>query len=161
MVCGKISSAFGEVGRKTKNSSKNYHCGFRGNEKLLGKGVVMKITLEIPSKYIVTGNTFIRMHWARRRKLQEEIDNIVYYKIRSNFKSPIPVWEKVAVKYTLISRRQADFDNYYGFIKPINDAIVKSGLVPDDSPQHLDLLKSAFAVGERKVIVDINKKGGN
>jgi Holliday junction resolvase RusA-like endonuclease len=78
-------------------------------------------------------NTMLKMHWAKRYKEQEKWDLMVYAiwlkHNREVFFNPI------TIKYRLVftAVRDRDFDNYYGGIKFINDALKRTFLLRDDA----------------------------
>lgn len=118
----------------------------------------MAITFEIPSGQVVSLNSWQRMHWAQRRRLQAEVDKIVYFSAHSERAA----FSKIRVSLTQHGRRAMDPDNLIGGTgKVVHDAIVNAGLIPDDGPDHLVIGSPGFQKDkERKVVVRINKLNG-
>jgi hypothetical protein len=47
--------------------------------------------------------------------------------------------KKPKVTITLHQIREMDYDNMYGAVKPVLDALKKIGAIVDDSPRHISL----------------------
>ena len=71
----------------------------------------------------------MRMHWAKRRKLQEKwtwlISSVTNAKIKG----------RVSITYTRSSVTAPDWDNLCASFKTIGDALVKNGVIVDDNPR--------------------------
>ena len=116
--------------------------------------MIIKFFLPLPPSL----NVALRSHWSSRKRWQDEMDELVYFEIRRHFKEPIPDWGKVKVKYTVYSNWMMDAENRVMVIKYGNDAIVKSGLIKDDSPRYISYELPKFKwSGERKVEVEIRR----
>lgn len=89
-----------------------------------------------------TNNTLIRLHWARRSKLNKEwvwlikaallFDNIDLSKIKFRKKRHVHI-----ISYR---KRLADTDNLIGGAKCLIDSLVKNEILIDDDPKHLILV---------------------
>ena len=91
--------------------------------------------LEIPAR-TPTLNVWQRWHWRERNKYKKALTAEVGWLVVS--------WPKAAVKrYVVITRRyatnQADKDNIAGGCKPLVDALVKGGVLVDDSPRWCEI----------------------
>jgi hypothetical protein len=79
------------------------------------------------------------MHWrtrARYRKLwHREIDYEVMRK-RAKPSTPLP---HARIECTRFSSHQPDFDNLGNSFKPLIDGLVKSFVIEDDSPAHVEV----------------------
>ncbi len=120
------------------------------------------IRFTVPAELVLSLNRTQRMHWAARGRKQEDMDNLVYYEIRSCFKSAVPQYQKVRVKMTLFSRHVMDCDNILGGTgKHLHDAIVKTELVPDDKPDYMTMEKPEFEYHKdlREIHVEIICEG--
>ena len=77
-------------------------------------------------------NTLIRMHWAKRKKKQQEIIEDI---TQNNPKAlTTPFGCPVDILYTRKSTRYMDWDNAAGSFKLIGDALVTLGIILDDNP---------------------------
>jgi len=78
-------------------------------------------------------NVAFRMHWIKRKRLQEEWDYLVYKHWIALTK--FTFFKPVKILYTLsfASRRNRDFDNYIGGTKFVTDALKRTFLLRDDS----------------------------
>lgn len=123
----------------------------------------MKIKFSVPLPESL--NVYMRTHWAKRAREQKKYDDIVKLEIRKQFSSKIPQFPTAKIRYTIITNRQRDWDNYIVIAKILNDSIVKSGLIPDDNqkiigrPEFLfvcsDKNGDALKNKDREVIVEI------
>lgn len=86
----------------------------------------------------VSLNTFLRLHWAERNSLQFDWDLAVSVLVREQ---KIPPLEAVSVLLTAVYRvrRRRDPDNVMATLKILMDALVKSGVLPDDSMGHVTI----------------------
>jgi hypothetical protein len=99
-----------------------------------GGGRGMKIVIELP---IISGNKLLRMHWAKRAKIQQNYYWILFSKCDGTWK----LYQKKKKKLIITSyrKRLLDKDNLYAGTKPLCDSLKKAGLIWDDSPKWLDL----------------------
>lgn len=82
-------------------------------------------------------NTWQRMHWARRARLQAEfVDEL---RAELGALSVYPRQQVSLVVLTRYSTKELDTDNLVGGAKPLIDAIVAVGLAWDDSPEWLQV----------------------
>lgn len=114
------------------------------------------IQFTIPAGLVLSLNRTQRMHWGKRSRLQEEMDNLVYYEIRSHFASAVPSHDHATVKMTLYSRHMLDHDNLMGGTgKFLHDSIVKVGLVPDDNPRYLEMQAPEFEYDKHRREIEV------
>ena len=98
----------------------------------------MKLTISLP---IISANKLLRMHWAKRAKIQRDY----FYAIMAqwwnigNFLSPVRIKKKKKVIITSYRKRLLDKDNLYAGAKCLGDALKKAGLIWDDSPKWINL----------------------
>jgi Holliday junction resolvase RusA-like endonuclease len=78
------------------------------------------------------------MHWAERNALQFTWDMMVLKLVREE---SIPPMEAVSVELTAVYkvRRRRDPDNVMATLKVLLDALVKAGVLPDDSMGHVTI----------------------
>ena len=77
-------------------------------------------------------NALLRMHWAKRRKFQEDIKLDL---VRCNYILP-PFEGPVEIVYTRkYCRVPMDWDNAAGSFKLLGDALVELGVITDDNPK--------------------------
>lgn len=98
-------------------------------------GEANKITFYVPLPDSL--NVALRQHWSKRHKAQQETDTIVYLSIRQHFKTAIPCWKKVKVKFTIYSNRFMDADNRIMTCKVCVDSIRNAGLIADDTDEYI------------------------
>jgi len=104
----------------------------------------MKLTISLP---IISGNKLLRMHWAKRAKIQKDY----YWEIIEVIDYPrLPKQQLKKVIITSYRKRLLDKDNLYAGTKPLVDALKRAGLIWDDSPRWLDL--------EDRQVVDAKNK---
>ncbi len=120
-----------------------------------------RITFTLPAEFITGLNTRDRMHWGAKHRKQQEMNDRVHLELRSQFPRPIPKYTHASVRMTLHSRHVMDTDNLSACGKPLHDAIVKAGLLPDDSPKYLEVEKPLFEYDKdrRELEVEINIDG--
>lgn len=79
-------------------------------------------------------NVLQKWHWSRRSKLRDDVQML----IRCQMRSPLtPIKVKMGVEVTRMGARELDYGNLVGGCKPVIDAIVREGLLYDDSPTWL------------------------
>ena len=71
----------------------------------------------------------MRMHWTKRRKLQEKWAVLISSVTNAKLKG------RVSITYTRSSVTAPDWDNLCASFKTIGDALVKNGVIEDDNPQ--------------------------
>ena len=91
-------------------------------------------SLLISGKLLPPGiNTLLRMHWAVRKKKQQEFKLHVIEQC-PNYKD-FKYTEPVRVQYIRKSIRTMDWDNAAGSFKLLGDILVELKIIPDDNPQ--------------------------
>ena len=70
----------------------------------------------------------MRMHWTKRRKLQEKWAALISSVTNTKLKG------RVSITYTRSSVTAPDWDNLCASFKTIGDALVKNGVIEDDNP---------------------------
>ena len=116
------------------------------------KGEAIRLKVSLPDSL----NKFINKCWQARMREKDDLCEEIYLSIWEQTKLPIPKWEKATIKYTIHSSRITDADNRIVIVKIINDCIVRSELLPDDSPKHLTYDLPDFVKDkERYVLVEI------
>lgn len=93
-----------------------------------------------------------------RFKKRARIEKIVSVVRRQLFKSRamIRFQNPVTIEYTRFSFKELDEDNLGGSFKPIGDALVKLGIIKDDSPKFVKLI-SKQSRGNPKTHIKITK----
>jgi len=94
----------------------------------------MKIVIDLP---IISGNKLLRMHWAKRAKIQKDYYSAIYVVIPIYLHPPKQRKRKVII--TSYRKRLLDKDNLYAGAKLLVDALKKAGLIWDDSPKWINL----------------------
>lgn len=94
----------------------------------------MRVTIyaDVPSL-----NKLLRMHWAKRRRLCDDVQA----EITAMHGLPLPSRRRVAKSVRIMSyrKRLLDKDNLTGGAKPIVDALKLCGFIWDDSPEWIEL----------------------
>ena len=77
-----------------------------------------------------------RVHWAKRARLTKQVVGDVQWLVRAQ---RIPSLGRCSVQlhYRPLTNRHRDTDNLVASLKPVCDAIVREGLVPDDTPAYM------------------------
>lgn len=81
-------------------------------------------------------NKLNTMHWTQRTSSNKKWFKWVMLSI--SLKKPIKPLSKAKVTFTRGSAATPDSDGLQGSFKAIRDALVKLGILEDDSPKHLD-----------------------
>jgi hypothetical protein len=93
------------------------------------------MTLTIP-RLAPSLNRALRMHWSARKREQAAWDALVLQALSGSR----PKMERARVEITRFYAKHAlDKDGAYGAQKPVIDALVHAGIIPDDSPEHIEL----------------------
>jgi len=108
------------------------------NHILKGLGEMGKVSISMP-RVPKSQNVLLRMHWAKRRKLQEEWIDEVYWTCKGKGLIPKKPFKRarVRIRYYFPTRRRRDKDNYNP--KLILDALRYAGILEDDSVENIDL----------------------
>ena len=114
-------------------------------------------------------NTLMRMHWAVRKKRQDELMSVFEYLIEE----PLPVF-KGMTRLTITRQwgkrgRAYDPDNLAGSCKMLIDCLkcpkgrseYGLGIIPDDDPSHIELLvkQEKSADGIYRAIIEMENLG--
>jgi Holliday junction resolvase RusA-like endonuclease len=99
-------------------------------------------------RYVVPPSLNARMHWAARKRVADQFKNDAMWKIRA---LGAPKYAKATINFTIhrMPMYWQDQDNAYASMKPIIDAIVKAGLIPDDSQEYAIMSMRQKAVEHR------------
>jgi len=84
-----------------------------------------------------SANVYIRQHWATRAKLRDEWHLAVWALCNEARVTPL---DKCTINCTIYFRdkRKRDLDNFeFTLKKLIQDALVRIGIIPDDTPDHI------------------------
>jgi hypothetical protein len=85
-------------------------------------------------------NHLIRLHWAARRRLLKKWEWIVFAEVyRIGGPAAISFQGKLRVRIVRRAHRQLDYDNLVGSCKIVLDALKAAKVIPDDSPDHIQL----------------------
>lgn len=98
-------------------------------------------------------NALLRMHWAKRRRVKQEIGGLLAFTVPPGCKLSEPVKRSV-----LIVRRGGktlDADNLAGGHKPLVDCLVELDLLWDDSPAYAALEYGQIPGGKRSTEITI------
>jgi hypothetical protein len=80
-------------------------------------------------------NKVLRRHWTERAKQSKAIENLIYFSARKLL-PPIPL-KRARIAFARHSHRYLDFDGFVGALKPVMDALVRCGVIEDDSWKHV------------------------
>lgn len=93
-------------------------------------------------------------HWSKRKKLVDEIHQIVYYLSKKNKLKPFK--NKVAINFEIYYRQARLHDPDNACIKPFIDGLVMSGILKDDNYHCIDEISIRIKQGkENKIIIKI------
>jgi hypothetical protein len=88
---------------------------------------------------------FLRQHWARRKRQKDDLELVLRAAINSSESRPIRFKGKVRIEYQRsYFTRPMDPDNLTASIKPLQDVLVRLGIIEDDSPEHVELNASQY-----------------
>jgi len=87
-------------------------------------------------------NKWQRMHWAKRAEIKEQWQWLI------KAEKPKKHDGSVAITYTRVSTQPMDLDNAAASFKAIGDALVKCGVVEDDSPDVITSLTTQWQKAE-------------
>jgi Holliday junction resolvase RusA-like endonuclease len=94
----------------------------------------MKIIISLP---IISANKLLRMHWAKRAKIQDGYYWALIFATKHwQREGSHRKWKVIITSYR---KRLLDKDNLYSGVKPLCDSLKKAGLIWDDAPKWLDL----------------------
>lgn len=109
-----------------------------------GEGVI-SFTLSKPTPRL---NPYLRLHWAKRKKLQQAIANEIAVLIPHAIGRP-PI-EHAIVTIARYSVGEPDYDGLVGGMKPLIDCLHRMGIIVNDDPKHLTLKASSVRCPTRK-----------
>ena len=96
----------------------------------------MILVVEIPLPTLSL-NKLQRMHWAERAKLRDQYEQL--FRMASSPLHRCLRREFRAVKIERHAVRLMDHDNFVGGCKPLVDALVRTHLIWDDSPEYVEV----------------------
>jgi len=91
-------------------------------------------------------NTFLRIHWAERKRIKDEFTHCVWALANE---SRIPPMKCICISATLYhsTKRKRDLDNFEATLKKVTqDSLVRIGLIPDDTPEHVSWGEIVFGI---------------
>lgn len=123
------------------------------------------IRLELPYLPPASFSPNSRCHWSKRHRDGKVVENNVFYLLREQF-ATIPRFKRANLHYTMVvpDSRRRDYENFVARCKPVTDALVTAGLIPDDAPKYVLDYKLVFEVvkGKSATIIEIKEvKDGN
>lgn len=93
--------------------------------------------------------------WQAKMREKDKFCSDIDILILEQTGCPMPRYEKAKIKYTIHSSRLWDADGRVTICKIVNDAIVRAGLLKDDSPKHLEYNLPEFKVDKTKRMVEV------
>ena len=117
----------------------------------------MKITINVPMLPPVECSPNWRGHWTRVYKAKQTYRNAVYYYARETMNGNDVAFEKARLDLTFVfpAKRKRDIDNMIARFKAGQDALVKAGLLPDDSPEYLEMGTITFETDKERAPLTI------
>ena len=119
------------------------------------------IRIELPYLPPASFSPNSRVHWAVRSKDGKMVKEDVYYLLRAQC-ATIPQLKAITLKYTIVvpDNRRRDYDNFISRTKPITDALVSAGLIPDDTPEYIKYFNVIFVYekGKKATIIEVGGK---
>ena len=110
----------------------------------------------IPDFDLTSPNKLLRMHFAQRARLKKAIE----IQLVGFGDAPIPeMIPKIRVEITRhygYRKREFDLDNLYGSAKLLLDAMRGIGVIPDDTPKHIDLCVEQKKSPDKSTFVTIH-----
>ena len=104
--------------------------------------------------------------WVHKGVRDELSSRIYWLTLEAMEKAGItahPAFERIQITYTFIvpTNRRRDGDNWIARMKPAQDALVKAGVVSDDTHEHVAVMPPRFVVekGRRETIIEIEEMG--
>lgn len=93
-------------------------------------------TLVIPMT-LPSLNTFLRIHWAERKRIKDEFTHCVWALCNEQRLPPVDCVHIDAAIYHSVKRKR-DADNQEATLKKVaQDSLVRIGIIPDDTPEHV------------------------
>jgi hypothetical protein len=98
------------------------------------------IKLEIPRVPLAL-NEMLRIGWRHRHRHNKLWNKEVFYALhQAGYMQSRTPYAKARVTIDRGGRREMDFDNLIGTVKPVVDALRYAHVLVDDSPKHLELI---------------------
>jgi hypothetical protein len=93
-------------------------------------GITIMLPFATPSQ-----NAYQRWHWRRRSELRDTCQMIirVFLRVRPLPQARAPY--RATVSVLRLGKRMLDYGNLVGGCKPVLDALVREGVIRDDSPR--------------------------
>jgi len=118
----------------------------------------MKLTLPIPNK-VSANKIYAGVHWAVRKKIADEYHEAVKEaldKIKMDGGPWIHFEYEVKLKITFyFANRPLDCSNCFFMAKMIEDGLVKSKVLYDDSPQYVSSITCISKVDKEKPRIEV------
>jgi len=117
------------------------------------------IRIEIPGRAPVSNKAYAGMHWAVRKRLVDTWHNATIVAVKNLHLRPVknfPV--EINTTPMLTGKRKRDTSAGFLIAKIIEDGLVKSGLLPDDSTEYVGTHLThppVFGCDEDKVVVEL------
>ena len=107
----------------------------------------------VPDATIASGNA--RGHWVKQfrdKRREKESWSWELLTALNGLPGKQPHYERLTVKVTCIylTKRRRDQDNLMAALKPLWDAMVNLGLIPDDDTEHLTIETPVVLVDKRR-----------
>lgn len=107
------------------------------------------VTIEIEDYHCPSWNIlYTGVHWVTRKKMVDEIHQMVYFKCRAQ-KIPLQT-QPVKLEFELSYKKRLRHDIDNAFLKPFVDGLVKAGVLTDDSSQYVNEISIKTAIGQPK-----------
>lgn len=110
-----------------------------------------------------TLNTLLRLHWAKRRRIQSRVSQLVWLELRrQGIRRDIPI-AKCRIRIRRYSRRSPDVDSLPSTGKLLLDVLQPSsrthpqglGLIADDTPECIVDYQVEHAAGKNRMDIEI------
>ena len=103
-------------------------------------------------------NRMLRQHWAVRRRYNQRWYNAVAYTVLLEHGPLIePVTDRRRLSIWLHRKRLLDPDNATASVKPIVDAMCRTGLIVDDSEKYIHLEVVQVTDKPEKTVIEVWK----
>ncbi|MDD0853009.1 hypothetical protein HBN50_07870 [Halobacteriovorax sp. GB3] len=90
----------------------------------------LKIEIDLEQFKGKSLNRDIRTHYKKRNKTNNEIYDLVYFKVRNSL--PIRPLTNYTLKICRYSSKALDYDGFVGALKPFVDGLTRAGVIMDD-----------------------------
>lgn len=112
---------------------------------------------KIPDFDLSSPNKLLRMHYGQRMRIKKAVA-VKLMAFGSEIESANNKSSRVKVEINRLygfRKRSYDLDNLYGSCKLLLDAMVDLGIIPGDTPHHIDLVVKQEKSPERTSFVEI------